>query len=263
MKNSERFIYIHGGPGLNSKPEEVLLAPYFKEKSKEIIFWNEPINFSSDNYYQEIKESVLSLILKQDVKVHLLGHSFGAYIILDLLEEIPDKVESMTFLSPAVDLVNADKRIIDLGYSIHKDKNPEIVAQMDKLIPLINDECDQNKLDCLLLAFQSGYFTQNFSSLESFEKYFSHLSGDFEFRLNDYLKIKPSVTPLKKNIKKSKIKAFSFFGKNDPLFKMETEVPVLDPYFENLEVIELENVSHYPHIDAREETFNTIFSNLK
>jgi pimeloyl-ACP methyl ester carboxylesterase len=262
MRDVADFIYLHGGPGLNSYPEKKLLSPYFEKHNKNLTLWNEPRNFKTTDYYREIKQSVYELINAKSNRIHILAHSFGAYIILDLLSEISNKLDSVTFLSPAVDLVSADDRIIKLGHDIHKKSNPEMAKRMEILMPKLTREYDKDKLDCLLLAFESGYFIQNFSSQQSFEKYFSYLTGEYEFRLEDFLKIKPSITPLNSNPSKVDIECYAFFGDDDPIFKKRTEMPILEQFFKKVNAIELAQGAHYPHIDAQEEIFKFLFEKI-
>ncbi|MBL7664477.1 MAG: alpha/beta hydrolase [Bacteriovoracaceae bacterium] len=259
----KKFLYVHGGPGLNSYPESQLLKPIFESHNHEIVLWNEPKSFSSKNYYAEMVDNLKDFILSQGPNLNIISHSFGSYLVLDLISKTDLPVNSLCFVSPALDLEQGDKNILNVGLEILKKTNTELSKQLETKIQLFKkNKTEQNKIDALLLAFQSGYFSLNFCSEENFKKYFGLLINEHEFRLNDFLKIKPTIAPLKPQKKKKSIKSIAIFGAQDPIFKYENEMKVLNKFIEKTNVKIFPNISHYPHIESQHDFYYELLAHI-
>jgi pimeloyl-ACP methyl ester carboxylesterase len=256
MNNTKQtqFIFVHGGPGLNSKPERELLAPNLKEQGFDILFWDEPQDFHSKNTYNEIVLDLVNKINQHKQDVCLIGHSFGARIVIDALKSnrITSKIKSTLFLSPALDMCSGDDKIINYGLSKLETLNPEVASTIKKHIPnLINDQFDDLKGETLLLAFQSGYFVENFINPSDFEKYFSYFQNEFSFRVEDHVAIRKVAGYLKDgNNDFKQIKNTTIVGTNDPIFNDEAQLSMTLSYFPNATIQKWDTVSHYPHMDA-------------
>ena len=40
--NTAKILFFHGGPGLNSSPENEVINPIARRSNRNIYFWNEP-----------------------------------------------------------------------------------------------------------------------------------------------------------------------------------------------------------------------------
>ena len=254
-----KAIFIHGGPGLNSNPEQKLLKDDFVSNGIDIRFWNEPKEFQTKNFNEEILNSIIELVNSFDEKIILIGHSTGCRNILNILPTIKSKVHSICFLSPALDLKEADGNIIKFGMSLLEKTNPEAAKSLLNILPSLNDNFDENKADAILLGLSSGYFVHNFINSNSFENYFQFLQGDNQFRVDDYLKIRKSGSQMiTESDEIFDIPTIALFGKKDPIFNFEHGVSIISKYFSNLKSKCLEDVSHYPHIDDKDLFFKEL-----
>jgi pimeloyl-ACP methyl ester carboxylesterase len=254
LKNNDvKLIYIHGGPGLNSHPDKVLLGSDIKAHGHDILFWNEPREFKTQDMYSEIVDDLVQTVLAQEKDVCLIGHSFGARIIIDSLSKLSEKVFSTIFLAPALNMMEGDKRIINYGLSKLEETNSEVANAIKENIPkLTYSKFDEIKGETLLMAFQSGYFSENFISSKDFENFFSHLQGEYEFRVPDHISIRKTAKYLKRGNGEFKdIHNLTIIGEKDPIFGTELEAEAVREFFPNANIQFWSNASHYPHIDDK------------
>lgn len=255
-----KYIYIHGGPGLSSKAEEMILKDETSNRGLDIEFWNEPRQYITDKPYNELTESLIQFISRHKEKVVLIGHSSGCLNILNILPKITHKVSSIVFLAPAIDLDKMDKNIIKFALNIYK-KSDDLLKEFNQLTLLekkVSNSFDQYKIDALMLSFASNYFLHNFKSEASFINYFSHLTGDYAFNLDNFFKIRQDIS--KNNLSlslslsfKSDLPLITIYGENDPIIKMDETQESLSKIFSNNNSLEVKSVAHCPHIDATEE----------
>lgn len=256
-----KYIYVHGGPGLNSRAEQVILKDKFNLNNIDMLFWNEPQSYSTASPYLELSNSLVRFIKAQNTKVILVAHSSGCFNVINILPQIEDQVISLMFLAPAIDLEDMDRRIIDFAISIYK-KDKNSASSLNSLISLkskLTMDFDKHKVDALILAFGSNYFLFNFKDEQSFLNYFSHLTGDYEFKLATFFKIREDLTCRNLDINRTyDIPLISLYGKNDPIISVDDTQRRLCTLFKNNSFSVIQNVAHCPHIDATEEFISAL-----
>lgn len=250
-RDKSPFLFIHGGPGLNSEPEKHLMAPIFKKYALEIDFWNEPTQFHSNQYAEEVQRSLIDKIHSFQDKVNIIAHSYGAKTVLGILSEVRHKIDHIFFSAPVVDTLNSDRAVLSHGYSVlSKTKNSE-ARELENLLPNICSDFDQTKQRALTLAFKSGFYKNYFKDLASFENYYQYFQDDHSFSMERYLRIRqtelneytPPDVPYD-------ISCTLFYGGLDPVFSPKMEARLLNQYFSHITTYILPEVSHYPHMDA-------------
>lgn len=257
-----KFIFIHGGPGLNSEPESNLIEKYFETKGLSIDFWNEPKNLSIDHPLNELKEDLKKFILDKEENVNLIGHSFGAKLLLETLPDVMQKVDSICIISPAIDMIAGEQYVFDMAQELLKKNDQEKAIELSELIGKLKDEVDTIRIEALKLAVASGYFMNYFTDSKAFETYFSYLQGDYAFNLENFLKVRPHINKTLPDLSGYNGKSIVFFGKEDPAFKVENELPILKKYLPEINVKEMEGMRHYPHIERKNQLLDYYFDFL-
>ena len=260
-----KAVFVHGGPGLNSNPEDQILSNDFLNNNFDIMYWNEPKVFSSQDYYNEVLDSLVRFINSiDDNSILLIGHSFGCNLILNVMPLIKDKINSICFLSPVLDINEADTNIIKYGLKLLKSSNAESAVKLETMIPNLTKRFDETKIQALLLAMSSDLFHHYFSDDKSFYTYFNYLQDENEFRIEDYIKIKQSIPISITDLNEIfSIPLLIIFGQKDPVCNPIYEEKVIRKYFSNITLYTLENISHYPHIDATDFFFEALKTHIK
>ena len=97
---SKSFLFLHGGPGLNSEAERQILGPLLKSYELEISFFDEPSLlrpqgpiFDQQGASRGLIASAAEALHRLPGKVTLIGVSFGARVAEHLVAEFPEKLE--------------------------------------------------------------------------------------------------------------------------------------------------------------------------
>jgi pimeloyl-ACP methyl ester carboxylesterase len=207
----------------------------------------------------QLKEDLISFIKKYDQSVHLIGHSFGVKLILETLKDLKAHVASITLVAPSTDMISGEKYVFDMAYKRFSKDQPEMALKLKKLIPQLTDKVDESRIKALELAFESGYIMDYFVHQKNFESYFSFLNGDNAFNVENFLKIRRYINKDLPDNSNFQGKSTVIFGADDPAFKMENELKLIQKSLPEVEVKVINNVRHYPHIEATEEFINLIF----
>ncbi|MBL7542925.1 MAG: alpha/beta hydrolase [Bdellovibrionaceae bacterium] len=93
QKNS---LFLHMGPGFHAQIEGEL----FSTAHPDVIFWSQPKVSSFALLRSEVEAFVSSL---PSEKIDLIAHSFGAQLVLGLMQKLPQKIGRITLLNSAVD----------------------------------------------------------------------------------------------------------------------------------------------------------------
>lgn len=131
------------------------------------------------------------------------------------------------------------------------------------MIPKLTDKVDENRIEALKLAVQSGYFMNYFVDGKTFEKYFSYLQDENSFNLEHFLKVRPFIDSQLPDHSDFKGKSIVIFGEKDPSFKMENELPVIQKSIPDIQVEVVEDVKHYPHIESKDLFVERLFNFVK
>jgi pimeloyl-ACP methyl ester carboxylesterase len=113
------FLFIHGDPNFNALPEIKLLEAKFTTSGNEIKFWNGPTSklktetTSLQDSWNSLKEMIRNLAIKE--KITVIGHSFGALVLNEIIHDIQDELAKIILLSPVTDLALVDENILKLN----------------------------------------------------------------------------------------------------------------------------------------------------
>lgn len=251
-----KTIFIHGGPGLNSWPEENILKPVFDFNNIDILFWNEPKDYSSVGGYDELCHSLVSFIKNTNEKVNIIAHSAGCMHVIAVIKEVEHLINKICFLSPAIDLNYTSDRIIEVALDIFSKTDSAKESTLRSLKSSLVKGFDSTKEEAILLAMSSNYFVKNFVELDSFENYFGYLVDDKAFNLDNYLKVSRSipVTPIDYL---SSVPVLCFLGALDPVFEVAQSEGQVKKYFSDVKVVVMDDTSHYPHIENTESVMSS------
>ncbi|MEO5970200.1 MAG: alpha/beta fold hydrolase, partial [Bdellovibrionia bacterium] len=134
-----QYLFIHGGPGLNSFAEKTILGSLFSDRNVSITFWNEPSKFrptvlldSTDSEktpkaaFSRLLESAEKTLveLAQSGPVKLIGHSFGCNTATILAARNPNLVAELNLIAPAFDQLEAHRNIMRIAIEDFKLSSP-------------------------------------------------------------------------------------------------------------------------------------------
>jgi pimeloyl-ACP methyl ester carboxylesterase len=253
--HAKRLIFIHGGPGFNSRPEEHLLSEHIKDFDS--IFWHEPSQlrmestYSVESAYQVAYRDLEKLLLTSDDSTMIVAHSFGANYALDLALNHPNRIENLILITPGLDILAADKNILNIAaQGLAFEGKITQSEQLKALIPKLSASFDDLKYQAFVLASEyPSLFFHYWVKTDLMGQYFSYLSGKFAFDPQSFFAVRMSMPLRPVPLDKIKIPTKIYFGELDPVVKQSEQSGILKQYFSQLEIVEIAGTKHYPHIE--------------
>ncbi len=269
----ETLLFFHGGPGLNSNPEQHMLTEIYKNKGIEFKGWNEPstLRGSFDNdfantRFKQLLDSAEKFLLKNynGKAVYLMGHSMGCQTIIELLRKHNDKIKAIFMSSPSFHIYEADKNIftfIQEDYDNHNDKiNSE---KLKKIILNISGKFDNNTIKGWETVLENpralDYYWCNRDTQLKYYKHF--ISPEFSLDIEGFLEVRKSFTDVELFISDKKV--IVFYSEKDSIVLAKKESATIKKYFSNLTTYNMEKSVHYPHIEEAEKVLDIIINEIK
>lgn len=242
-----KLIFVHGGPGLNSGPEENLLTQCF-DQDDEIIFWNEP----SASTFHSACESLSTLIESMgEAKATIIAHSFGAVLVNEILPKVEDRIARLILIAPVSNLAALDKNII----SAVSEKVEELRTYLDRF--------DDG------VSFSEERFTYLFKAAcvpELGLKYWhkKDLAAGYQtfsrFSLENFKSIR-STCGLVNLRHKTRVPTDVIYGLHDQIVPSEERTEV-ERLYENSKIHIFQNSAHYGHIEEQ-DLFTKVLSSIE
>ena len=254
------YLFVHGGPGLNSNPETNLLKQRFESEGHEIYFWNQPTakGVSYDEACESLSTTICALSAKS--KITIIAHSFGAFFLNEILPIVDDQLAKIILLSPATDLHLLDLNILRISCSDYAGSAESIALEkyIRTLSPLSG--FNEERLNGLLLAASNPALTAHYwLKKELMPSYYSYLSGpDFSFNFDSFVSIRSSC--VKNTVSnKTNVETLITYGVHDPFINSE-DYHLLIKLYPNSKTFLFEESSHYSHIEERTLFYDLVFT---
>ena len=124
---AKQALYFHMGPAFHACVERI----YFEEAYAKVLFWDQPLVSSYEELLQVAAEKVLECSANLQAPLVLLGHSFGAQIVADILPLVGHRVRE-------VRLLNSPFRSLSVFEAIYETLFPERGGQAWQGLPFAN-----------------------------------------------------------------------------------------------------------------------------
>lgn len=253
------FLFIHGGPGLNSNPEENILKDSFLAKGHNIYFWNEPSpmrgHLSEVITYEDSCYSLESQIhtLAVNEKITVIAHSFGAFLLNDILPHVEKDLARIILVSPVTNITSLDLNLITEGMKATSNiADKEFLEKyLESMRP--DDFYDSKRFEALKLATKDNIILGQYWNKKEFIPAYYNYFSDFKFQFNidsfnSIRKTCPKITITEKSLVTTSI----IYGSHDPFISSKDQ-SLIQKFYNNSEVFLLEDSSHYGHIEESGE----------
>jgi proline iminopeptidase len=268
------IIFIHGGPSGNSTLFEATTAQKSAERGFYVIVYDRrgegrSIDTTATFTYQEAIDDLNQIFKKYKIKkANLLAHSFGGLVATLFTEKHPEKVKSLILAGALVSQQETYDHIIKTTKDIYKVKNDTLMFSKVYEIETLNKNSAEYRKECFEMASQNNFFkmlipTTEASKLRDYYEqsdFFKHNIRNQQAPLLFYkneLKNNIDTKDILVNIKKSDVKLFAIYGKQDNIFsaKQFNDVKRIVGK-EHFKIID--NCSHYSFVDQQQTFIDTI-----
>jgi pimeloyl-ACP methyl ester carboxylesterase len=248
------FLFIHGGPGLNSNPERKLLLERFSTAGNKIYFWNEPSEnrktyqgpVSFKTACDSLQKTILDL--SQEEQITVIAHSFGAFTLNHILPTVELGLKKIILLCPVTDLNLLDQHILDVG-------------EIDSSICMKpHENFSDERFEALAAATVNGRILSHYwNKQELLADYYVHFANtEYQFSLAAFKTIRETCHNSIVN-NPTHIETSVIYGIHDP-FILSEEFLRLKEVYTNANVYLFEESAHYCHIEEPEKFAAICFS---
>ncbi|WP_407481529.1 alpha/beta fold hydrolase [Elizabethkingia meningoseptica] len=268
----ETLLFFHGGPGLNSNPEQQILAKSYENRGIEFKGWNEPSslrdtfdeNFSGTRFEQLLENAEKFLLKNYNGKpIYLMGHSMGCQTIAWLLQKHNDKIKAIFMSSPCFHIYEADKNIFTIIQKDYQEHGDEIASKkMSAIIHSVSEIFDESIINGWNIALENPRILNYYwNDKDNQAKYFSYFSApEFSLDIESFFEVRKSfidtgLFPFNKPV-------IVFYSEKDSIITLEKENETIIKYFSNVAMHKMENSFHYPHIEETERVLEIIVNEV-
>lgn len=194
------ILFLHMGPGLtetglmrniNARLEDYFIMVYLDQRggSKSYSFFNNPVDFNTEQLVQDIHE--LTLYLKEKLnkeKIIIMGHSFGAPFGLLAVEKYPEDYSAYIGIGQPVCPVESNR----LSYTYYldiarKEKNMKAIEELEKIEGFWRTKDMKAYTTNMMLLYKwIGYFGGQMHGENGFTSFFFENTMCHEYTVFDW-----------------------------------------------------------------------------
>jgi pimeloyl-ACP methyl ester carboxylesterase len=259
---SERFLFLHGGPGFNGFPERTMLGPLWEAAGHQIAFWNEPSRlrpegdaFEAEGAFERWLASAERFVMRSSpARTHIIAHSCTVHAALEIARRHPERFTMLTLVAPSVDNFATFRNVLRLAGGDLADGQPEVASAIASALARSRVFFDESMREGLQLsARDERLFAHYFANADQrlaaaaastgpeaqfdAESFFAVLS-DFAARSTSLLSTGPVSVPV-----------LALFGSADPITPMDEQVPALRAAVPDVRIECVDGCSHFLHLD--------------
>ena len=174
-----RFLFLHGGPGMNSFAERAIVGPLFDIRGHDAYFWNEPSRLrpagdafhAVDAFVQWFASAERAVVaFSAPGSLLLIAHSWAAVPAIEIARRHPDRVAGLVLVAPTTDLFAAFSRALRLAQQDLAADQPQIAAGIAACLARTRSLGDDSLREGLRLAFHDPkLFTHYWADPVQFE----------------------------------------------------------------------------------------------
>ncbi len=262
-----KALFFHGGPGFNSNPERNLLSNRYKVAGIEILFWDEPSKlrlaghkFVEENAFQNYLNSAELFLLANysGEKLLIICHSFGANVVTYLSKKHPDKIAKIFFFSSDLLPAKADLNIFKFTRDDYKKNGDDRHLALSEVIKNYTATFDENsQRGFQLVSANPNFFTYYWYNKSVMMDFLTlYTPPDYALDVEAFMLVRQSL--FQTAIKKSKIPAIAIYGSEDAVICKKSEIEALKESYANLQIFEIPQTGHYPHIESFDQCLKII-----
>lgn len=266
MKDQVDVLFVHGGPGLNSGPEERVFSRILEQHSIKAQFWHEPSNlrpkgaqFKEADAYKNWLDSISADIRALQPRV-IVAISFGALGVTHLmLNEKQPLSAKLLFVSPTLDIDGTMKKMMGFSLTDFESSDPERFEKIKALTNETKSFWDQPMQAGVSLAWENPNLPLHyFEDIETLKKWGAVMSEpSFQVDNLSQNKVFEDFIAKQKSYEKVAVEKLSpptvILGDKDRLCPEEEVRTELSRFFKGSTIKKFSKAKHFPHLEKPEE----------
>jgi pimeloyl-ACP methyl ester carboxylesterase len=269
-----RVVFLHGGPGFNSLPEQSMLGPLCRAGRLDTVFWNEPSRlrpdgdpFSVEKAFDNWLASATNFTVRaaEAGPVHIVAHSSTVHAALQITREHQDRVASLVLVAPSADNLTTFRNVLRIARDDLAPVNAELSATIDSALARTRAVLDAAMREGLLAAVQDEQlFTHYFVNSEQLQRTsaaWTQPGGQFD--MESFLSVLADFGRRGASLLPGPVvtaPALVLFGAQDPITPMSEQVAPLLRALPDARVEVVDGCSHCLHLDRPQDFFERLLA---
>jgi proline iminopeptidase len=277
--NNPAIIFIHGGPSGNSTLFEATTAQQLADKGFYVVIYDRrgegrSIDTTATFTYQEAINDLNLIYETYNIKkAIIIAHSFGGLVATLYSESYPMKVNSLILAGALFSQQETYDHILTTVKEIYKNKEDTLMLAKVSRVKRGNKNSAEYRKDCYDLAWENDFFKMPSPTEEAREVWRSYeASIVYKFNIRNYQapllfyknesKNNINIKPILRKLKKSKVKLYAIYGKQDGIFST-AQLKDLEKIVGKSNFLSIDNCSHYLFVDQQKIFLKNIINWLE
>lgn len=253
-------LFIHGGPGLNSNPERMVLPRALSIKGVSYQFWDEPSllrpqgpPFKADGAYKNWLDAIHRAVEEYQPRI-LVGGSFGGRACVDYLKLHSPKLDfKLLFVSPTLDMQRLLLQMMKISAADFSKTDDEKSKRLKALIGASHSFWDTSMQDGITLAWENPslapHYFFNKEVLAEWVNAYSDPTYRIDLEAQDTVFRDYKTRKFPNLGKQSKRPVMVLYGDYDPVFDLNETQAILGEEFDQVEFRQFQSAGHFPHLE--------------
>ncbi len=263
-----RFVFLHGGPGLNSFAEQVILGPSISAAGHETTFWNEPsinrpdgdpfnIHGAFEHWIASAERAFLAAAATEPVCV--LAHSFSYSAACELARRYPERIAGLVLIAPAAKPSLSFKNVLKVAQGL---ASQETVTMFDDCVSrtcALLDAPMRRGFELILgqPALLNGLFTSYWVNRERFRAWLStQTSTKAQFDVASFLSVLDDYCARADTLRSARsvsTRTLVFFARQDPVVMMTEQAPAVQADIPHAQIELIDDCGHFIHLERPQD----------
>jgi pimeloyl-ACP methyl ester carboxylesterase len=269
-----KFLFLHGGPGLNNYAARTVLSPLFARAGHDTCFWHEPSNLrpSGDpfdpvdawpRWLASAEPPLLSLTAAEPACV--IAHSFAYDAAIELATRRPERAARLVLIAPTADPHTPFTNDLRLAQRDLMEDMPDIARALG--------ECIQNTRTFMDAPMRKGFelavcdprlFTHFWADPVQFAASMAAQSvPEAQFDLESFIAVTEDYARQRQRLRGGAPLApptLAIFGGRDPVTPLSEQEGRLLAQIPHATIETLDDAGHFLHLDRPERFVDTVLT---
>lgn len=258
------LFWVHGGPGYNSRPEELLIGERLREIFSDVLFWNHPSSLRGDEVtntwfeYNSSLDSAFKEFIEEKGSAILVCHSFGAFSSVPIIKKYHDKIKGVVWISGTTDMQSVFRNIFSVIREDYiENSNAEAAEKIKKTLDLKNPQCDDFLRNLEPVLMNENFSHYYWTNKEAMGKFYPLMLNEWGFDLDCFVGVTSTLKEVEIN-QISDLPNLLCYGEDELIIDSYDEMVRAKKLFNNISVVTFSNCSHFPHLENDNKFINLL-----
>jgi pimeloyl-ACP methyl ester carboxylesterase len=267
-----RFLFLHGGPGMNNFAAKVLLQPLFERTSCDTWFWHEPSTLRQDgdrfepvgafrHWFASAERALASASAAGPAT--LVAHSFAFDAATELARRWPARVSRLVLVAPTADLFASFTNDLRLAQRDLAAERPDVAEALGSCIAKTRTFMDGPMREGFGLAIQDVQLLTHFwaDPGQFAASMAAQAAPDAQFDLESFVAVSDDYArhwAAMRSQTSLEAPTLALFGGRDPVTPLREQEEAVRAVAPHATIESFDDAGHFLHLDRPARFVETV-----